>query len=570
MSMGVSVLRLTTHRYRLLSRVFAVYILLLLGSSLFGSGLSGAALVIVLNGAFPFVLIWTMIAFVNPDADLIAPGSHYPSYLLRLPVKTRTLAVWPMLSGAVASAGLWAVFAGVFLSSIYQRTFPILWPSALIASMVFCLQGLMWRPFRNGTLRLVLILGIPLPLLVTAMILSTNGFGQLPLALCLGLIGGVAAMYAWSSVSLARTASSGLGRSGRQELALPKRRQEPKALPVARPRTLRKPFQTPFDAQIWMEWRVQGRLVPILTTVVMVLATPPIFFSGGLLAPAALVPGLMLSPYILAVWPALPLVPVVMATVVGMGARRSNMRNSEGAYHLFYATRPLSSNDIVRAKAWAFSLGSAVAWGITGVTMLSWLLMPAQIMSPDGRLVDGMGLSLALSNLPISMAITMCMVVTLCMWLTWRNQLVGAFVDYMTSRWTIIAYSAWVLTVSSIFFSWMSVDSPTPWQRVDYFTLIPTLAFLLLLKLMVSAYFTAGIVSMRPGELGSLAKQWGRWAIGSSLLGVFLWELFNRISDATSAWYASMAAMSLLAAFLFPLARPLLARYALEKGRHRK
>src|ERR1041385_7043629 len=53
------------------------------------------------------LILTLMAAFINPDADVAATNSSYPSWFFVLPVKTRGLAFWPFCIGAVSLVVLW-------------------------------------------------------------------------------------------------------------------------------------------------------------------------------------------------------------------------------------------------------------------------------------------------------------------------------------------------------------------------------------------------------------------------------------------------------------------------------
>src|SRR5712692_10551727 len=68
--------------------------------------------------------------------DVVARQSCFPPRLFTLPVRTRALAGWPMLYGAVAVASLWLITAGLILPpwlKLLDEPAPPLWWPALLA-----------------------------------------------------------------------------------------------------------------------------------------------------------------------------------------------------------------------------------------------------------------------------------------------------------------------------------------------------------------------------------------------------------------------------------------------------
>src|SRR5689334_6135331 len=88
-----------------------------------------------------FIGIYLIAVFVNPDADFATTTSGYPGYLFTLPVRTRDLALWPMLIGTASVAIVWVAGAGLILVPRGIHA-PIWWPAAMMASTLACLQAI--------------------------------------------------------------------------------------------------------------------------------------------------------------------------------------------------------------------------------------------------------------------------------------------------------------------------------------------------------------------------------------------------------------------------------------------
>jgi len=555
-SMGLNVLKMTIHQYRRLYQFTAGYLGLLFLAGLVVESPANSLITGLMTVPFVAVLIQTMVAFINPDADLAAAGSHYPSYLLRLPVKTHVLALWPMLAGSLWAASSWIIFAGFFL---HRRGVPmeVVTPCLGLVAVVFSMQALMWTPFRYGGLRLLLMLLIPLTLVVTGIWQAGFGYSALIRSLEYVAVILVSGSLAWRGVVCARTTPLVVG-------SMRFREQSTKEIVRIRPYRPLKSFDSALKAQVWMEWRLQGRILPIVNAAVLALASVPLLLDGNLLTPLGSQGAI--RPWVYSMLGIMPFVPVVLATWVGMGARKPSMRTEDGAYHLFNATRPLHSKDVIKAKMIAFSIGTAISWATTLGVGLLWLLLPA--VDADG--ISTSGLAVMIAGMDSTQWICAGAALVLLIGLTWRNQLVGAFVDYVPKRWMAVGYPLFVAVTGSLIFAagsehvfTRSDGSFEPW-------FVFSLAGYLIVKLGVALQVGTRILLRRPEEIPLVSKVVGLYA-GGVVAATALLSWFANLQAAYSSGVSSNAVQVavLIAAIIVPITRPLLARLALETGRHR-
>lgn len=557
MTAGINVLKLTIHQYKKLYGFTAGYLLVLVFFALFVEQPVSGLVTGLLSVPFAAVFLNTLVSFVNPDADLVASGSHYPPLLLRLPVRTRTLALWPMVAGTVWAAIAWLVFAGLFLA---RRDVPmgVAVPMVGFMSIVLCMQAIMWTPFRFGVLRLLLILLVPLTLVLTGIWLQP-GHSALSLVefyACVGVAGGA---LAWRGVNLARTTVTYGGPLWQ--------RTEP--VLEERDRTPAKPFKSALSAQVWMEWRAQGRLLPIFTVAILSLASIPLFFDRVLLSPT---PYGDFHPWVATMFPYLPFIPLMISTVVGMGARKPNLRSGEGAYHLFYATRPLHSVEVVRAKVYAFTIGTLLSAGITLVFMFGWLMMPA---ATDGTTSNGLAVATTyLGWLSGTARLALLSFAFLTVAMTWRNQYVGAFVDYVPRRWIALGYPLAVLLVGGYMFGffWSSIRpfySETASSPVTF-----TLGIWILVKLIAASWAGYRLRQLSANGRRQVTRQILGWVVCvAGLTGLLtwyvnLWKVDNAWRSEQPLWFTALPLPILVAMAIVPLGRPIIAHYCLQVGRH--
>jgi hypothetical protein len=264
--------------------------------------------------------------------------------------------------------------------------------------------------------------------------------------------------------------------------------------------------------------------------------------------------------------PTLPWIPLLFATVMGMGARRADLRNEEGAYHLFFATRPIDSDLMLRAKYAAITRGVALSWAMTlGVGFL-WLCTSASDQVVDGPLWRFL-LSYSRPSDLLLGAVILCGLVA---W-TWRNQVVGAFVDFVPSRVVARVYPVAIVLLGLTYFILFVNIRPLRIETDTRLLLSLALGVLLAEKLWVAWSVAHRLVRLRPEEAEYVRRvqvMWPRYAAVAS--ATLLWIVTTMTRDMPSVPGMLSAPVAILAgALLTPLARPLGARLALEQGRHR-
>ena len=121
----VRVLDLMTHRFRWAFWGSAIY---LLAAAAFAwivkDRYSQFAPGFVLPPAF-LALFVTMAAFSNPESDIASEASGYPAFLLRLPVRTSTLALAPVVGSILWTAGAWIFLAACVMYSMVPMKFDL-------------------------------------------------------------------------------------------------------------------------------------------------------------------------------------------------------------------------------------------------------------------------------------------------------------------------------------------------------------------------------------------------------------------------------------------------------------
>ncbi|MCH9648014.1 MAG: hypothetical protein K0U98_07230 [Deltaproteobacteria bacterium] len=291
-------------------------------------------------------------------ADLAARQSIYPARMFTLPVTSSALAGWPMFYGATAMALLWLAtrFLGLWPSEVEV---PWIWPALFAAVGLAWTQGLTWMPYRVRGLRVVLtILWLALLSFVVLLLLSLRAPEPLLLALLAPQLP-MAYLLARLAVTRARHGDVLHGRLPFSPIATSKER------PIHRHRRIGKllprwpdRFSSPVSAQVWFEWRRQGRSLPVLVGLLLP-------FELSLLFAFRDTPSIVFGTL-----GAVLLTPPFMAAFAAANVSRSSSRGRD-SYELtpFIATKPLTSTSLLSAKL-LVTMGSALASWLVVLTAL--------------------------------------------------------------------------------------------------------------------------------------------------------------------------------------------------------
>ena len=373
------------------------------------NGIAGAALVPLSSAFMYFLAVFTF----GLDGDMAARESPFPARMLTLPVTTRALAGWPMLFGAATMASLWLLTAAFGWWS-WGLDLPLIWPALLGAVFLAWTQVLTWMPYGLPGLRIIAAvlwlatldavvilavhLEIPEPRLVA--ILAP----QLPLA------------YLAACFVVARTRRGEVpdwrGAFGRVFRIAPVQSSRQEGFPSAT------------RAQVWFEWRQQGRVLPALVAILLP-------FELGLLYLARHEPPVLVEITLVAVL----LTPPFMAGFTAAMAGRSGRDGRDSSGLTLTVTRPLTSAALVAAKLQAAFLSTLVAW------LLVLVAVPlALVLSGTWTLVaDGVGEIVEAFGRPRAIVIALLGVTGL-LASTWK-QLVQSLCIGLTGR-------AWIIRTS--------------------------------------------------------------------------------------------------------------------------
>ena len=305
--------------------------------------------------------------FTYGGRDLGANESAFPRYLLTLPAQARTLALVPMLLGAITMALIWFILAKLIADRLLITTpgvFAPLWPAAMLAAILAWLQAVSWTPLWLPFLRVIVALAVLGGIMAFG--ITASHFGMSP-----GLL---TAIYIIAIIAAYPTAAIGIARTRRGEgAALPwtwlRRAQRASA-----GATSRAPFTSPMEAQVWLEVRRNILLVPFVGAGVPLLMAATTVLFGQRSTPLYL-DGHMVQPILIAVAVAV-LAPIFAGGMHGTTMGKSDAWSKPVAISPFIAIRPLTTAQLVAAKLIAAAVATVVTWTLVIVIMVAWSLAP--------------------------------------------------------------------------------------------------------------------------------------------------------------------------------------------------
>jgi hypothetical protein len=501
-----------------------------------------------------FALIYLLSVFsYSFGTRLEARDSGFPARAFTLPVRTWALVGWPMVLGTVTVAGLWVAWAGWVLRPCGLGA-PLWWPALLLAAFLAWLQAIAWTPFPLGWLRALV-----------AVVVLTAFIASAPVAMVLldATEAALAGLYAGLTVTAYPVALAGVARARRgdgQEWPSLTRLLDRTALCLPRGH---RPFSSPGQAQVWLEWRRHGVTLPFMMACITAAWLPslPAFeasiremVSSGMFPALAAAVRAVGAPW-LALVPLLSLPPLLGFCGGEMG--KMSVEGRHPGLSSFLGTRPLTTTALVAAKLRMAAWTALAAWGVTLAGSAAWLLVtgryrdlaaaPPPFLRHFGCLQVGAFVALVLTG--------PCL-------LTWVQLVKGLWLGLLGRVRILVA--GWILVLGF----WTTLCLAAQWlqRHAEYHAalrgLLPWLAgAAVLLKLLLAGWLARaarrrGLVAA-PTLLGWLSG-WSLAALG----------LFAVLALLVPAALAPRPYLALGVVLFLPLARLAAAPLALHANRH--
>ncbi len=469
-----------------------------------------------------------------------ARESMYPARMFALPVTNAALAGWPMLYGTATLAGL-LLAATRFALWPSGIDVPLIWPALFAVASMAWIQALVWMPYGLPGLRVVVAV-LWLVLINIAVVTAVDR--QVPERVIVALLAPhLPLAYLVARVAVAR-ARRGDVPDWRPWLArLGERIRLAEMLPRRPTR-----FASAARAQLWFEWRLHGRSLPVWVAILLPFEFAFLWIAGTNTPDlvAYTISGALLTPPFIAAFS----VPRV---------RQSSPQLSDG-YGLppFVATRPLASAALIAAKlrmsvwstlvTWLLVLAAipvALTWSGTWPVVTGWAHeLSDAIGTPRTVVVALLGLAALVAS-------------------TWKQLVQSLYVGLSGREWLL--RSSTVLTLTFL----VSVEPLVDWirgnsdVRIALWNALPWILAALAAAKTAAAVWVATRL-LRGRLLGDrvLATGAACWLIAVlALYGLFAWL----VSGPLIPHYLLM----LLAILAVPLARVSAAPLAFAWNRHR-
>jgi hypothetical protein len=375
------------------------------------------------------ILFIVMVPLLNTfsfgPADLGVKSSGFPPHMRTLPVSTRAMVGWPMLFAAATFALLWMLPARlIFVPAGFP--IPVFWPAAVLTALCLWVQAVGWSPFPSPFARVPMLLiaisplTVPLAFGITffeATAISVSFF------VC-GLISSAAA-YAFGvqGLSRARTGSEGDWFRPITERWAARSQQRHAA------GHHRRPFSSPFKAQLWHECRRNAPFLPVLTGFVglPMLIVLSLSILGKRPNEALLFGSATISPQLLmlAIWAALP---IGFAITQGAGMAKFDIWGKI-PMSAFFATRPLETSQFILIKFCSTAISVIATWMVTIALFSIWAMLEMSSLNSHPSIVRAILAEATPRNVAMFLAALLGLIA-----LTWRNTVSGMWPTLLGRR----------------------------------------------------------------------------------------------------------------------------------------
>ena len=466
--------------------------------------------------------------------DLAARQSIYPARLFALPVTTASLAGWPMLYGTAAMAIL-TLATALLARWPWGIEVPLFWPALLAAVFLAWTQVLTWMPYGLRGLR-VMFTVLWLVTLDAVVILAI--YNEVPEPLMIAFLAPqlpLAYLAACFAVARARRGAVPDWRVGFGRVAdgVPRRQDH---------------FPSPARAQLWFEWRRQGRSLPVLVGILLPFEFALLFIPGND------TPRLVFDVLIAAL-----VTPPVMAGFAAATVSRANphARDSYGVSP-FTATRPLTSAALIAAKLKMTIWSTVAAWLLVLIAVPFGLILSGTWQ----MMIDRARHAIEIVGTPRAIVLAL-LVLALLMASTWKKLVQSLYIG-LTGREWIIKTNGFValsfLVIIGPILQWIHDDSNVQRALWEHWQWIPTV--LVIFKMSAAVWIATRLYRSRLLSDRTLVAGAACWLLAVlALYAVLVWWIDTTlISRHLAALFAILA---------IPLVRLSAAPLALAWNRHR-
>jgi hypothetical protein len=310
-----------------------------------------------LVGIFAFVM--NSLLFAEDQGSL---SSRFPRHMLTLPVRTRTLAFWPIFLASSGVAFLW-VAAAVLIYRPGGYPLPVLIPALGLAALMAWAQVLAWLPIKIFWLRELMNIAWVATMGALPVWLTVTGHGSAgSIATLLVAYLASAGVVGWAAVTS--------DRRGQTWRFWPVHSPFEWIVPPLAVARRRRPFRSPFRAQVWYEWNCHG-----LTLNGFVGAG--LFMVWGVLLCAGRHGNTQWFAMILVLIP-IAVVFFISSSGTGFGRFRPFWSRTRG-FDTFMAVRPMSTGRLVAAKVRMSTASVLWSWALAVAGTTFWIVVSGNV-----------------------------------------------------------------------------------------------------------------------------------------------------------------------------------------------
>jgi hypothetical protein len=516
--------------------------------ALLAPAIRGQIVPIVLSLSMPAIFQWLILVaqIAYPQSDLTARGSGYREFLLRLPIRTSSLALWPLLATMIGSLVLWFALAYGYFDRV-GLTVPIGLVMSIVASATGAIFLISWRPYERGIFRIASI-GAALSALIGIGIASLyeSSLSVKIVVSAFSLLTVAELVLSIHSVQVARENVS---------LSPAVRRRRSTAIAQCK---RDRPFKSARAAMFWMEWRLRGRVFPMTVLAFGLIVSTPLAFMGGV--PAELAGQITVNGWI-------PLgLPVLIGGTIGISLlMRPDATMTQSNRTAFFLTLPVTNSEILRSKRDEQTVGVVIACTSIFLILCGWLLVPANKNGAVQPLIV-----LLIKSASVRQIAAVLIVGLLSAGFIWRSRTIWTFAACLNNeaRARIVSLASIVLPIVAtlpILLIFQNSSNLTQWLPI-----VPwILAGILIIRYATSFWIYRNIRAHSSSE-GVLGR---RLVLRGSITVFTLWILFATLLWLQPSDYPKVLEHPVLLIFLgammaVPIVRPLLAREYLDIARH--
>jgi hypothetical protein len=373
-----------------------------------------------------------VVVFTHAESDPRKSTAGLPARHFLLPARTSALVAWPMLCGVAATPALYVAWA-LLVFRPAGVDLPLGWPALLLAAGVACLQGIAWTLGGYPAARVLAAVCVVVVLVAAGVLAS----GAIPLA---------RPMTPWLAVLLPLVicaayfvAVAGVAACRRGDWP----RDLGPAFRIPRPQASASsaPFTSPARAQLWLEWRQHGALMPGYAALVLAIL---VLAAATGIAPQEFWPFLGF----------LAALPAFIASVVGPGLAKSSLWARDLELSSFAATRPLPDAAIARARLRVLGLGIVLVWVMVLAVAPCWVYF-----SGHGHMLAGLWQTLGRGAAPATLWASASLLGAVWLSLPWIVGGIGlsaALTGRTSALWTVFATSVMLVVAGAGGLFWLS------------------------------------------------------------------------------------------------------------------